>query len=98
MRIISFKKIREFIEKDPESDVAMREWHKKTEDADWKNFADVKNTFNSVDNVGNDRYVFNVKGNHYRIVAMIIFAIRTVYLRFVGTHKEYDNIKDIQNI
>ncbi|SNU04098.1 mRNA interferase HigB [Prevotellaceae bacterium MN60] len=98
MRIISFKKIREFIEKDSESDVAMREWHKKTEDADWKNFADVKNTFNSVDNVGNDRYVFNVKGNHYRIVAMIIFAIRTVYLRFVGTHKEYDNIKDIQNI
>ena len=40
MRIISFKKIREFIEKDPESDVAMREWHKKTEDADWKNSKD----------------------------------------------------------
>lgn len=98
MRIISFKMIREFITKNPDADVAMREWNKKTEDADWGNMADVKKTFNSVDCVGNDRYVFNVKGNHYKIVAMIIFAIRTVYLRFVGTHKEYDEIKDIKNI
>jgi len=48
--------------------------------------------FNSVDAVGNDRFVFDIRGNHYRIVAMIFFDIRTVYIRFVGTHKEYDRI------
>lgn len=52
----------------------------------------MKQTFNSVDSVGNDRYVFNVGGNKYRIVAMIHFSKRTVYLRFVGTHAQYDGI------
>lgn len=52
----------------------------------------MKKTFNSVDAVGNDRYVFNIKGNSYRIVAMIFFDIRTIYIRFVGTHKEYDKV------
>jgi mRNA interferase HigB len=52
----------------------------------------MKQTFNSADSVGNDRYVFNVGGNKYRIVAMIHFNKRTVYLRFVGTHKQYDKI------
>ena len=52
----------------------------------------MKAMFNSVDAVGNDRFVFNIRGNNYRIVAMIFFDIRTVYIRFVGTHKEYDKI------
>ncbi|HET7117090.1 MAG TPA: type II toxin-antitoxin system HigB family toxin [Hanamia sp.] len=59
---------------------------------DWRKFSDVKQTFNSVDNVGNDRFVFNVGGNKYRIVAMIHFTTRTIYIRFVGTHKQYDKI------
>lgn len=55
-------------------------------------FSDVKATFNSVDNVGNQHYVFNVKGNTYRIVAVIKFTIKFVYIHFVGTHAEYDKI------
>lgn len=98
MRVISFKMIREFIARYDDADTAMREWHKKTEDADWSSLSDIKRTFNTVDYVGNDRYVFNVKGNKYRIVAMVIFSIKTVFMRFVGTHKEYDNIDDIKNI
>ncbi|MDB5152197.1 MAG: higB [Mucilaginibacter sp.] len=43
--------------------------------------------FNTVDAIGNDRFVFDIRGNHYRIVALIFFDIRTVYIRFVGTHK-----------
>ena len=57
-----------------------------------------KNTFNSVDAVGNQHYVFNVKGNDYRLVVVIQFTPKTVYIRFIGTHKEYEAIKDIQNI
>ncbi|WP_262909385.1 type II toxin-antitoxin system HigB family toxin [Mucilaginibacter daejeonensis] len=60
--------------------------------ADWANFHEVRSMFNTVDAVGNDRFVFDIRGNHYRIVAMIFFDIRTVYIRFVGTHKEYDRI------
>lgn len=52
----------------------------------------MKEMFNSVDAVGNDRFVFNIRGNNYRIVALIFFDIRTVYIRFVGTHQEYDKI------
>jgi mRNA interferase HigB len=52
----------------------------------------------SVDSVGNKRYVFNIKGNGYRLVVLILFTPQRVYIRFVGTHAEYDKIKDIQNI
>ena len=48
--------------------------------------------FNSIDAVGNDRYVFNVRGNKYRIIAIIKFKARTVYLRFVGTHTAYEKV------
>ncbi len=54
---------------------------------------EVKQTFNSVDSMGNDRYVFDIKGNHYRLIALIIFNVRTVYILFIGTHKEYDKVK-----
>ena len=52
----------------------------------------MKKSFNSVDSVGNDRYVFNIKGNHYRLIALILFKVRTVFIVFIGTHKEYDLI------
>ena len=74
------------------------EWYEKASAANWKNFAAVKQTFNSVDAVGNDRYVFNVKGNHYRLVALIIFKTRTLFIRFIGTHAEYDKIIDCSTL
>lgn len=55
-------------------------------------FNEMKAIFNSVDAVGNDRFVFNIRGNNYRLVAMIFFDIRTVFIRFIGLHKEYDKI------
>jgi mRNA interferase HigB len=98
MRVISFSMIRDFIAKHADADVALRDWYKRTTKANWTNFADIKQTFNTVDYVGNDRYVFDIKGNNYRIVAVVIFINKKVYMRFVGTHEEYDKIKDIKNI
>ena len=74
------------------------DWYNKTKEADWHNFADIRRTFATVSQVGNDRYVFNIKGNDYRLVVIILFTPHTVYIRFIGTHEEYDKIKDIQNI
>ena len=98
MHIISFRKLREFFEEDPNSKVALQDWYKRASKADWENFSDIKKTFNPVDSVGNSRFVFNVKGNHYRIVALLLFQIKRVYIRWVGTHKDYDKIKNIDKI
>ena len=98
MHIISFRKLREFFEKDPNSRVAFQDWYKRASKAEWDDFSDVKKTFNSVDSVGNSRFVFNVKGNHYRIIAKITFKAKTIYLRWVGNHKEYDKLKNIDRL
>ena len=90
MRIITFATLREYSKKHADADVPLRDWYKKTEKSDWSCLADIKQTFNSVDYVGNDRFVFNIKGNEYRLVAIILFAARKVFIRFIGTHKEKD--------
>ena len=98
MRIIARSTLVEYYTKNPQSKVALEEWYDKTKRAEWNSFADIKKTFNTVDYVGNNRYVFDIKGNNYRIVAIVIFINKKVYLRFVGTYEEYDRIKDIKNI
>ena len=98
MHIISFRKLRDFFEENPNSKVPLQDWHIRAGKADWDNFSDIKKTFNSVDSVGNSRFVFNVKGNHYRIVAILLFQVKRVYIRWVGTHKDYDKLKDIDKI
>ena len=98
MNIISFRKLRGFFEEDPNSKVALQDWYKRASKADWENFADIKKTFNSVDSVCNSRFVINVKGNHYRIVAQILFNVKRVYIRWVGSHKDYNKISSINSI
>lgn len=93
MVIISKATLRDFSEKHPDAEDALQKWYDETKAADWQSFAAVKCTFNSVDAVGNNRYVFDIKGNHYRLIALIIFKVRTVFILFVGTHKEYDQVQ-----
>ena len=83
MRVISFRKIREYFERETTSEIALKDWFKKTQKADWENFSDMKKTFNSVDSVGKSRFVFNIKGNLFRIVAIVDFVFKKVYIRFV---------------
>ena len=98
MRVISFAAIRDFIAVHAYAEQPLKDWYKAVSKAYWRNFSDIKQTFNTVDYVGNDRYVFDIKGNNYRIVAIVLFVNQKVYIRFVGTHKEYERIKDIKNI
>lgn len=98
MRIVSKKAINQYVVEHPQAMKALEDWYEKTKEADWHNFADIRRTFSTVSQVGNNHYVFNIKGNDYRLVVMILFTPHTVYIRFIGTHAEYDRIKDIQNI
>jgi mRNA interferase HigB len=92
MRIFTEQRLKEYVEKHPEAKVALQDWVSTVKKSNWTCFADVKKTCNSVDSVGNQRYVFNIKGNNYRLVVVIKFTIGFVYIRFIGTHKEYDKI------
>jgi mRNA interferase HigB len=92
MVVISYGKLRDFYETHADAKDALNNWYRLISQANWANYHEIKTMFNSVDAAGNDRFVFDIRGNNYRIVAMIFFDIRTVYIRFVGTHKEYDRI------
>jgi mRNA interferase HigB len=97
MVIIKWATIANFYQQYPDAKNALEYWYDTTEEADWSNVNDVKKTFNSADYVGNDRIVFNIKGNKYRLVALTFFRTRTMYIRFIGTHSAYDKI-DVKNI
>jgi mRNA interferase HigB len=92
MRIITRKRIVEFSAIHADAEQALSEWYHTTLHCDWRNFAEMKATFGSVDAAGNDRFVFNIRGNRYRLVAIVIFAVRKVFIRFIGTHEEYNKI------
>jgi len=98
MRIFLYKTLVDYYTKHPESKIALEEWFRKTRQSEWNNFAEMKETFNSVDTAGNRRYVFNIKGNTYRLVAIVLFVPKYVYIRFIGTHAEYNKIKDCSTI
>ena len=92
MRIIAHRTIVKYGKQYPDAKTALDSWYKTVKAAEWKNFQDIKNIFNSVDYAGNQRYVFNIKGNNYRLVGKILFVQQIIYIRFIGTHKEYDEI------
>lgn len=75
---------------------SLREWYRTAELADWTKLADVRESYKSVDLVG-DRLVFNIKGNKYRLVCRVRFGHPVVFVRWIGTHAEYDKI-DVRNI
>ncbi|KQS33723.1 type II toxin-antitoxin system HigB family toxin [Dyadobacter sp. Leaf189] len=97
MVIIKQKTLHTYQLKYPAAGSAISEWALKTEIADWANFSEVKAVFNSVDFASDNRYIFNIKGNQYRLIVMMFFSVRTVYIRWFGTHAEYDKI-DVQKV
>lgn len=99
MRIISHRKLQNFYESKGREDskIALERWYQIAEEAEWKNFSDIRVDFPNADYVGNQHYVFNIKGNNYRLIVVIKFTINRIFIRFVGTHKEYDKI-DCSNI
>ncbi|MCF6333276.1 MAG: type II toxin-antitoxin system HigB family toxin [Draconibacterium sp.] len=94
MRIIASRTLREFWEK-PEfadSETSLRSWYYDAKNAVWKNQNELKQQYIYASIVGERRIVFNIKGNNYRLVVSIDYDFQVIFIRFVGTHKQYDKI------
>ena len=98
MKIIYPERIDDYAESHPDAKPALERWSVILKSATWNHHSDLKKDFPSADYVGNNRYVFNIKGNNYRLIVLVVFFAGTVAIRFIGTHKEYDKIKDIKTI
>jgi len=94
MRIIAFRTLRDFYEKPIylDAEPALRSWYHDAKSADWKNSNELKKQFKNASIVGEGRVVFNIKGNDYRLVVAIDYEFQVMYVRFIGTHKQYDKI------
>lgn len=92
MHVISKKKLREFWEEHPRAKSSLEAWYQVAKNAVWENFADVRKTFSTADQVGKFT-VFDIGGNKYRLIAVIHFNRGKLYVRHVLTHAEYDEGK-----
>lgn len=92
MHIVSRTRLIEFWKKHEDAETALRVWFKKADQAKWANINELKTDFPSADYVGNNRVVFNIKGNNYRLIVLVFFTGHKLFIRFVGTHAEYDKI------
>jgi len=94
MRIIAVSTLRDFWSRPGRGDAEqpLRAWVHVVRAADWSKPTDVRQMFRSVDVIGNERVVFDIGGNKYRLVAAVHYRGKRVYVRFIGTHKEYDKI------
>ena len=92
MHVISRRPLREFGEKHPDAKTALNAWFAEASRAEWSSFADIKAAYRSADVIAGNRVIFNIGGNKYRLVVKIAYKCRTVFVRFIGTHAEYDRI------
>ena len=92
MRVIAKRVLREFWERFPDSAEALKAWHAEAEDATWKTPADIKAKYGSASFVAGNRVVFNICGNKYRLVVQMHYNTGFMFVRFIGTHAEYDKI------
>ena len=92
MRVISRKILREFWEKHPDARQPLQTWYADVKHATWTGPADIKSVYRNASFLANNRVVFNIKGIRYRIIVVIQYRYKLIYVRFVGTHKEYERV------
>jgi mRNA interferase HigB len=92
MRIIALKTLRRFWEQHPDVQQALQAWYRDAKRATWNTQADIRNVYRNASIVGNNCVVFNIRGNQYRLVVAVNYTAGIVYIRFIGTHQDYDTI------
>lgn len=92
MRIIAVSKLREFWDIHPDAMEPLNQWYREAKISDWKNPEEVTRRMKSARVLNAERIIFNIKGNTYRLITAINYNFKIVYIRFIGTHAEYDKI------
>ena len=92
MRIISKKPLREFWERHADAATPLDEWHKAVRQEEWNSPVEMLANHPNARIIGNDRAIFNIRGNRYRLVVSVNYQYNIVYIRFIGTHADYDRI------
>lgn len=92
MRIVAKRTLREYWESEPRAEQPLKSWFAVVAKADWTSPADIKAMYGNASIVGGDRVVFNIGGNRYRLIVRFDYARRIGFVRFVGTHQEYDRV------
>ena len=92
MKIIAVKILREFWERFPDSEQHLKAWIQETKAAAWMQPAHIKGRYRNASVLKNRRVVFNIKGNDYRLVVSVAYRFQAVYVKFIGTHAQYDGI------
>lgn len=97
MRVIARPALIEFCRKHPDSEASIKAWYSEAKKATWRNGNEIKKSYRTASIIANERVVFNIAGNRYRLVVAINYSAKIVYIRFIGTHEEYDLI-DVRTI
>lgn len=93
MKVLGRDKIEKFIKKHSNAKGALNAWFNEAENSDWKTSQDIKNRYRSADFLANNKVIFNIKGNHYRLVVKVRYQNGIVVIDWIGTHSEYDKVK-----
>jgi mRNA interferase HigB len=92
VHVISRKTLKDFWEKHGDAEDPLKTWYHEAKRAKWRNWIDIKSQYGNASPIKGSRVVFNIGGNKFRLVVLIKYKIERVYVRFIGTHKEYDKI------
>jgi mRNA interferase HigB len=92
MRVIAVSTLRAFWERHPDAEQPLKAWYEEATNARWSQPADIKAQFRSASVLKNRRVVFNIKGNDYRLIVAMAYKLQIAFVKFVGTHKEYDAV------
>jgi mRNA interferase HigB len=92
MRVIAVKTLRDFWTKHPQAEIPLSAWYALARRATWRSPTDIKAAYRSASFLPNNRVIFNIKGNDYRLVVAVHYDRGIMFVRFVGTHREYDRI------
>ncbi|TAG50309.1 MAG: type II toxin-antitoxin system HigB family toxin [Betaproteobacteria bacterium] len=92
MKLIAVKVLREFWRKHPDAEQPLKAWVDEVHQANWTQPAEIKAQYRSASVLKNRRVVFNIKGNDYRVVVAVAYRFSAVYVKFIGTHAQYDAI------
>jgi mRNA interferase HigB len=92
MRVIKRNTLKDFWQSHPDAEGALKSWLQEVKHANWSEPTDVKQQYGTASIIGNNRIVFNIGGNKYRLIVEINYPAQIVFIRFLGTHKEYDQV------